>query len=157
MGLFNFKKSKRKRDLDTRKGLEDYVRVSFTRNHPMMFVEPLRNRKNVILEIIAKYNDGKSLENTQLVFDNLIDFFEELTVEEARAVREELEDQETLAIFDLLKDGKRVIVKKPRWDLLTTHVGRRTFATRAMEKRIPIHVIMEFTGHKNNCIFLKSM
>ncbi len=49
--------------------------------------------------------------------------------------------------------SKRVIVKKPRWDLLTTHVGRRTFATRAMEKRIPIHVIMEFTGHKTLASF----
>lgn len=39
------------RDLDTRKGLVDYVRVSFTRNHPMMFVQPVRNRNNVILEI----------------------------------------------------------------------------------------------------------
>lgn len=49
--------------------------------------------------------------------------------------------------------SKRVIVKKPRWNLLTTHVGRRTFATRAMEKRIPIHVIMEFTGHKTLASF----
>lgn len=39
------------RDLDTRKGLQDFVRVSFTRSHPMMFVQPIRNRNNVILEI----------------------------------------------------------------------------------------------------------
>lgn len=39
------------RDLDTRKGLQDCVRVSFTRSHPMMFVQPVRDRSNVILEI----------------------------------------------------------------------------------------------------------
>ena len=39
------------RELDTRKGLENYVRASFTRNHPMMYVAPIRNRNNVILEI----------------------------------------------------------------------------------------------------------
>ena len=39
------------RELDTRKGLHDFVRVSFTRNHPMMFVPPVRNQNNVILEI----------------------------------------------------------------------------------------------------------
>ena len=39
------------RNLDKSKGLEDYVRVSFTRNHPMMFVEHTRNRNNIILEI----------------------------------------------------------------------------------------------------------
>ena len=39
------------RDLDARKGLQDYVRVSFTRSHPMMFVQPIRNRDNIILEV----------------------------------------------------------------------------------------------------------
>lgn len=49
--------------------------------------------------------------------------------------------------------SKRVIVKKPRWDLLTTHVGRRTFATKAMEKNVPIHIAMQFTGHKTLASF----
>jgi hypothetical protein len=39
------------RDLDESKGLQNYVRLSFTKNHPMMFVEPIRQRDNVILEI----------------------------------------------------------------------------------------------------------
>lgn len=39
------------RNLDRSKGLEDYVRVSFTRNHPMMFVEHTRDRDNIILEL----------------------------------------------------------------------------------------------------------
>ena len=39
------------RNLDKSKGLEDYVRVSFTRNHPMMFVEHTRDRNNIILEL----------------------------------------------------------------------------------------------------------
>lgn len=43
--------NKLSRNLDKSKGLEDYVRVSFTRSHPMMFVEPIRNRSNIILEI----------------------------------------------------------------------------------------------------------
>lgn len=39
------------RNLDEIKGLEDYVRLCFTRNHPMMFVEHTRDRDNIILEI----------------------------------------------------------------------------------------------------------
>lgn len=39
------------RNLDSNKGLEDYVRLGFTRNHPMMFTQPLRSRDNIILEI----------------------------------------------------------------------------------------------------------
>lgn len=39
------------RELDTKKGLQNYVRLSFTKNHPMMFVDPIRSRDNVILEL----------------------------------------------------------------------------------------------------------
>ena len=34
--------------------------------------------------------------------------YKDLTVEEQRAVRENLEDQEALAIFDLLREGKKL-------------------------------------------------
>lgn len=39
------------RELDISKGLQNYVRVSFTRSHPMMFASPVGERNNVILEI----------------------------------------------------------------------------------------------------------
>lgn len=57
-------------------------------------------------EIIKEYNEGKSLENTIKAFDDLSDFVKDLTNEEKRAVRENLKDQEVLAIFDLLREGK---------------------------------------------------
>ena len=63
-------------------------------------------------EIIDEYNKGKSLEDTVKAFDNLNDFIKDLSVEEERAVRENLVDQETLAIFDLLKDGKELEPKE---------------------------------------------
>jgi len=59
-------------------------------------------------EIITDYNEGKSLENTVAAFEKLSDFVKDLTVEEKRAVRENLKDQETLAIFDLLREGKEL-------------------------------------------------
>jgi type I restriction enzyme R subunit len=66
-------------------------------------------------EIIAEYNAGKTLENTIKAFDDLNEFIQELTVEEQRAVRENLENQESLAIFDLLREGK-----KTRWQGIKT-------------------------------------
>lgn len=57
-------------------------------------------------EIIEEYNAGKSLENTVKAFENLTEFIKNLTIEEKRAVTENLGDQETLAIFDLLREGK---------------------------------------------------
>jgi len=59
-------------------------------------------------KIIADYNAGKTLENTVKAFENLNDFIKDLTIEEQRAVRENLEDQEALAIFDLLREGKEL-------------------------------------------------
>lgn len=70
------------RDLDTRKGLQDYVRVSFTRSHPMMFVQPIRTRNNVILELDieliywkgTKYADKNATRNDVNVGSSLHDF-----------------------------------------------------------------------------------
>lgn len=46
--------NKLSRELDHRNGLHDYVRISFTRNHPMMFAQHNRDKNNVILEIDLK-------------------------------------------------------------------------------------------------------
>lgn len=59
-------------------------------------------------EIIAEYNKGKDSENIFKTFDLLRDFYKDLTFEEQRAVRENLDDQEALAIFDLLREGKEL-------------------------------------------------
>lgn len=43
----------------------------------------------------------------------------------------------------------RYTIEKPRWELLTTHVGRRTFATTAANNNMPLHSIKKYTGHKS--------
>ncbi len=70
------------RNLDKNKGLEDYVRLSFTRNHPMMFVEHTRDRDNVILEIDPEvvylkstmYSDVNANRNNASIGKELSDF-----------------------------------------------------------------------------------
>ena len=56
-------------------------------------------------EIIDEYNKGKTLEDTLRSFNNLNDFIHGLSTEQNRAIRENL-NEETLAIFDLLREGK---------------------------------------------------
>ncbi|MGV2389965.1 MAG UNVERIFIED_CONTAM: DUF3387 domain-containing protein [Microcystis novacekii LVE1205-3] len=56
-------------------------------------------------EIVEDYNKGKDLEDTIRAFDKLYEFVERLNAEESRAMRENL-DEETLAVFDLLRSGK---------------------------------------------------
>ncbi len=53
-------------------------------------------------EIIDAYNDGKDLKTVREALDKLKTFVDELTIEDTRAIKEKL-DEETLAIFDLLK------------------------------------------------------
>jgi len=53
-------------------------------------------------EIIEEYNNGKDINATKKAFDDLTDFLNNLSKEDSRAMREGL-DEETLAIFDLLK------------------------------------------------------
>ena len=53
-------------------------------------------------KIIEEYNNGKDINATKKAFDDLTDFLKNLLEEDSRAMREGL-DEETLAIFDLLK------------------------------------------------------
>ena len=58
-------------------------------------------------EIIDEYNRGKSYEDTIKAFERLNEFIRDLDFEDKRAMRESI-DQDTLAIFDLLKEGKSI-------------------------------------------------
>jgi type I restriction enzyme R subunit len=56
--------------------------------------------------IIKEYNQAKEAVDLKKTFDKLTDLVEKLTEEESRHIRENLQNQEILAIFDLLKEGK---------------------------------------------------
>lgn len=56
-------------------------------------------------QIIKEYNQGKTLEDTVSAFDKLSEFIKDLSAEDARAIKEQL-DEDSLAVFDLLRSGK---------------------------------------------------
>jgi type I restriction enzyme, R subunit len=62
-------------------------------------------------QIIQEYNKGKDLEDTINAFNKVSEYIKDLILEDARAIRENL-DQETLAIFDLLRNGKTLTTKQ---------------------------------------------
>lgn len=92
-------------------------------------------------EIIQEYNKGKDLEDTVRAFERLNDFIHDLTEEENRVIKENLQDQETLAIFDLLVDGKelsdkdRKTVKKVAKETLDKLKAEKLKVDRWREKR----------------------
>lgn len=53
------------------------------------------------------------------------------------------------------KGGKLVSVTEPKYKLISTHTGRRSFATNAYKAGIPTIAIMKITGHKRESSFLK--
>jgi type I restriction enzyme R subunit len=91
-------------------------------------------------EIIDEYNKGKSLEDTVEAFNKLAAFTQTLTVEDSRAIREQL-SEETLAIYDLLRDGKQLDmaeikqVKKVAVDTLETLKAEKLKIERWRESR----------------------
>ena len=74
----------------------------------MMKENPLRFKfYDRYKEIIDEYNKGKNLEDTVKAFNDLGAYIQELNVEDSRAMRENL-TEETLAIYDLLREGKEL-------------------------------------------------
>lgn len=72
----------------------------------MLRQNPMRyNFKERYEEIIAEYNQGKTLEDTEHTFEQLSDYLATMSEEDQRAMREGL-DEDTLAIFDLLSKDK---------------------------------------------------
>ena len=45
--------------------------------------------------------------------------------------------------------GERRTVTEPKWALLSSHAGRRTFVCRALALGIPPAVVMKWTGHSD--------
>ena len=44
---------------------------------------------------------------------------------------------------------ERLDVYHPKWELVGTHTGRRTFATQSLSRGIPAEIVMKWTGHKD--------
>lgn len=80
-------------------------------------------------KIIDEYNTGKDAEATKKAFEELVKFLSEMDEEDNRAVREGL-DEETLAIYDLLK--KDELTKKESDDV--KKVAKDTLAKLKSEK-----------------------
>ncbi|SOE21263.1 Site-specific recombinase XerD [Spirosomataceae bacterium TFI 002] len=62
-------------------------------------------------------------------------------------------DQEQVVVR--FQGGKRIEEVVPRYELLSSHVGRRTFITISIAKGIPIPLIQSITGHKDLKSFQK--
>ena len=49
----------------------------------------------------------------------------------------------------------RTVEVKPKYELVSTHTGRRTFCTKLLEQGVPAQTVMEYSGHKDYKSFAK--
>ncbi|MEO9872922.1 tyrosine-type recombinase/integrase [Ekhidna sp.] len=57
--------------------------------------------------------------------------------------------------IDSFKGKKTISEVKPKYELMSTHIGRRTFATKYYLQEVPAEIIMHYTGHKDYKSFLQ--
>lgn len=97
----------------------------------------------VVLEILEKYNFSlpEAISNQR---------FNEYIKEAAKLA--EIDSKESITIT---KGGKLQTELYPKWELISSHTGRRSFCTNMYKRGLPTLMIMSISGHKTEKSFLK--
>lgn len=93
--------------------------------------------------ILQKYNGNPP---PKISDQKLNDYVKELC--QKAKITETVEIQAT-------KGGQRIMEVVEKWQLISSHTARRSFATNMYKAGIPAHTIMKITGHKKESNFLK--
>lgn len=94
-------------------------------------------------KILKKHNFEAPKISSQRVNENL-----KLVCQEIETLKDEITISE-------LKGGELKKVKYQRFDRVTSHTGRRSFASNMYRRKVPIQQIMAVTGHKKEKDFFK--
>ena len=97
----------------------------------------------VVLEILEKYNFEMPNSITNQKFNDYIK-------DAAKVAEIESEEVITKTIGGVLKS-----ITMPKYDLITSHTGRRSFCTNMYKRGLPTLMIMSISGHKTEKSFLK--
>jgi integrase len=71
-----------------------------------------------------------------------------------KEVAEMVESLQVLVTRSITKGGKTIEDVKPKWQLVSSHTGRRSYATNEYERGTPTLSIMDITGHRTERSFL---
>jgi site-specific recombinase XerD len=116
-----------------------FVRVTMQKTDKPVFV-PLNPQ---IRAILAKYN---GVPPRVLTNQRMNDYLKEI------AQLAELNEKVTMS---QTKGGLKVNKTLNKWELVTTHTARRSFATNAYKEGVPTIDIMRMTGHRTETSFMK--
>ena len=97
----------------------------------------------------------------QMLYDTLLKYdFEPPTIEEQtfnKLIKEICEKVgiNSIQTYEKIKGGKKVTISKPKFEMIASHTGRRTFATKCYNDGLDTITIMAMTGHKSEKSFMK--
>lgn len=77
------------------------------------------------------------------------------TNEYLKEVGKEIEGLKKSVVKNITKEGVNKQTSLAKWEMLTTHTARRSFATNEFLAGAPTLTIMAITGHKTEKAFLK--
>lgn len=97
---------------------------------------------NELLEIHKKYDNKFPKASAQNINDYI-----KIIAEKAKLTE--------LFTYTKMVGGEKIEIKKKKWELITTHTGRRTAATNMYLREIPTHSIRLITGHSTEKSFKK--
>lgn len=116
-----------------------FVRISMQKTDKPVFV-PLNPQ---IRAILAKYN---GIPPRVLTNQRMNDYLKEIA---------QLADLTEKVTMSQTKGGLKVTKTLHKWELVTTHTARRSFATNAYLQGVPTLDIMRLTGHRTETSFMK--
>ena len=99
---------------------------------------------DVVKNILLKYNDAMPPAISNQKFNSYI-----------KDVVKVIDALKVGVDITATKGGKRSTVNSPKWQLVSTHTARRSFATNEFLAGTPSLTIMAITGHKTEKAFLK--
>lgn len=103
---------------------------------------PLSPRAMAILERYSEYTYPLPVPSNQKMNDYLKELCKEVGLDEPTTIT-------------LKRGGKREEETVPKYELISTHTGRRTFITLALEGNMRAEMVMSITGHKDYQSFKK--
>ncbi|MEI2738125.1 MAG: tyrosine-type recombinase/integrase [Chitinophagaceae bacterium] len=99
--------------------------------------------KSYVKEILSKHN---GIPPQAISNQKMNDYLKELG---------QLAEIKEAVLITSTKGGEQQTIVYDKWQLITTHTARRSFATNAYLKNVPTISIMKITGHRTEKSFLK--
>jgi integrase len=123
---------------------EDFIEIKTEKTRESLKI-PLNQHAKHLLKKYSNDNDERPLPPT-ISNQKTNQYLKELC---------EMAELDEIIEMEKFSGSKKILIKKPKYNFVTSHTARRTFVTLSLEKGIRAEVVMNITGHKEYQTFKK--